>query len=140
MDDEYGIKLTLETSSFNRQVEKIKKQAKSIQKAFDPNDISGMTIKVNGKLYREIEGISKQFNKLSGKKVDLEKAYGLNTFNEKMKQVAKNATRLRSETEDSWQEISGAKAYEFDNQSIQNYVNNFYNAKEAARQTKEEVK
>lgn len=52
MDNEkYGIEIELITDSFNKQAEKIKKEAKSIQKAFDPSDISAL--KINGKPWQE---------------------------------------------------------------------------------------
>ena len=44
MEEKYGIELELLTESFERKIKSMKKQAESIKKAFDPNDISGMTI------------------------------------------------------------------------------------------------
>lgn len=61
MDNEkYGIELELITDSFNKQINKVKEQAKSVKKAFDPNDISGLQIFKNGKPWEEYEnGIEK---------------------------------------------------------------------------------
>lgn len=47
MNETYGIELDLLTSAFDKKISNIKKQAESIKKAFDPNDISGMKIHWN---------------------------------------------------------------------------------------------
>lgn len=67
MDNEkYGIELELVTDSFNRQIDKVKEQAKSVKKAFDPNDIS--SLKINGRPWQEygeeVEKVNKKTREL----------------------------------------------------------------------------
>ena len=91
MDNEkYGIELELITGKFNNQMEKVKAQAKSIQKAFDPNDISGL--KITG-LKETISGVKTLNESLKGQVGQLANVYA------RQRQSIKNLGQEAEKTE-----------------------------------------
>lgn len=65
MDDEkYGIELELELGAFKKQVKDVQKEAKKIQKAFDPNDISGLNISYWDDASKNMGGFIDKVNKI----------------------------------------------------------------------------
>ena len=113
MDNEkYGIELELITGKFNSQMEKVKAEARSIQKAFDPNDISGL--KITG-LKETISGVKTLNDTLKGQTGQLSDVY------ERQRQSIKS---LGDEAEKTAQKINSTKYTEYyDSSAIQQVVN-----------------
>lgn len=130
MNEKYGIELELLTSAFNKQVEKVKKTAESIKTAFDPNDVSGM--KINGSLQKEISGISREFQKLSGKKISLGNAVELQNYKTKLQSIGKEFKRIENNSKGLF------KAY--NTEAIQQVVNGYGQVEKKVEKTKNEVK
>ena len=130
MNEKYGIELELLTSAFNKQVEKVKKTAQSIKTAFDPNDVSGM--KINGNLQKEISGISKEFQKLSGNKISLGNAVELQNYKNKLQSIGKEFKRIENDSKGLF------KAY--NTEAIQQVVNGYGQVEKKVEKTKNEVK
>lgn len=130
MNEKYGIELELLTSTFNKQVEKVKKTAESIKTAFDPNDVSGM--KINGKLQKEISGISKEVQKLSGKKISLGNAVELQNYKNKIQSIGKEFKRIENNAKGL------VRAY--NTEAIQQVVNGYGQVEKKVDKTKNEVK
>lgn len=81
------IKASIDMSQVTKKVKQAKKQ---IKEAFDPNVVS---FTINAK--KEIAGISKEFNKLSGKKIDLGNAVEIKSYNDKLSKTAKIAEKTK---------------------------------------------
>lgn len=86
----------IDTTRVAKDIAKVKKQVKEV---FDPNYTKGMTI--NGK--KIISGISKSFNQLKGKKIDLGNAIDIQKYQQKVAQ-------LKSSTEQVKRSISNIKS------------------------------
>lgn len=100
MNEKYGIELDLIMDSFNKKAESVKKTAKSIQQAFNPNDISGM--KINNKPLEDyilkIKGARTELGKFS--KIKTMEAPQINT------ESLENATQKIKESTEKIEPIS----------------------------------
>lgn len=115
-----------------KSVEKtVKEASKKIKEAFDPEDISG--IKISGNFGKEIEGVSNQFKRLSGQKVDLANVIDLSNYKRKLEEA-------KSMAKENWQEVkSGDKVVSYDTSSIQNFINSYKGVGEEVDKVKGKV-
>lgn len=136
MDNEkYGIELELITDKFNKQVEKVKNEAKSIQKAFDPNDMTGFTI---SGIKESINGYKTLNNTLKGQAGQLSEVY------EKQRNSLKN---LGQEAQETANKVSSVAPAKYESGDIEKAINNYAilnnqtdKAKEKQVKLKNEVK
>lgn len=132
MNEKYGVELELLTSSFNKEIEKTKQKMSSLKKVFNPDDVSGIKITGLSEAKKEISGISKEFNKLTGLKLDLGNAYELSKYKDKMKEVS-------VETKKANVEANNLKYIKYDTGSIQNFINGYGQVAKKIQETKNNV-
>lgn len=132
--EKYGIELELLTSKFKSELKAIQNITKSvkpveievgtkeieksttrikkaIKTAFDPEDTSGLLI--NGK--KVIQGISKEFDSLKGKKIDLGNMIEMSVFKRKMSEARANMLQTAQPTSP----VSTVKPFQYDTTEIQ---------------------
>ena len=105
-----NIKANINMTQVTKEIKKVKGL---IKETFNPNEVN---FTVNG--MKEIKGISTEFSKLSGKKIDLNNAVELNHYINKLKETESVANQVKKN-------ISNIGYIKYDTQDIQNQINKY---------------
>lgn len=98
----------IDMKQVNSSVQKAKKQIKQV---FNPDDVSGLTINYK----KVINGISEEFDKLKGKKIDLGNAIDLNNYKKKIAEIPKTISKPSISD-------NGGRYVKYDSNSILNKI------------------
>lgn len=124
----FGAKI-LSKSDTEKIIGQARKAGQKVKEAFNPNDTSGM--KINGQ--NIIKGISKAYDSLSGKRIDLGNMVELSNYKNKLNEVATTAQKVK-------QQVESVKSARYDSASIQKFIDGYSRGANEVKKTQENLK